>query len=158
MPATSRTGGKGQAGRAPDQRLVASGGGGVPGPGAPRRERLGRGRRLTRSGDFQQAYAQGRRWDGRTMVLWLRSGEGASLRLGVVSSRRVGGAVQRNRARRLLREAYRRNRHRMAGEVDVVLIARRAILDAKWPEIVEDLLGLVRRAGLLKEEDLKPET
>lgn len=121
-------------------------------------QRLGRHRRLTRTGDFQQAYAQGRRWDGRTMVLWLRSGEGASLRLGVVSSRRVGGAVQRNRARRLLREAYRRNRHRMAGDVDVVLVARRGILDAKWPEIVEDLLGLVRRAGLLREENLEPGT
>jgi ribonuclease P protein component len=118
-------------------------------------ERLGRQRRLTHSKEFREAYDQGRRWDGRCMTLWLRAGPGASLRLGVVSSRKVGGAVQRNRARRLLREAYRRNRCRFQGDADVVLIARRAILAATWPEIVEDLLSVAGRAGLMKEEQSK---
>ena len=112
-------------------------------------QRLGRSRRLTRPSDFRATYEQGHRWIGRNMVLWLRSGEGASLRLGVVTSRKVGGAVQRSRARRLLREAYRRNRHRLAGAYDVVLVARRAILEAKWDEIVAELLELAGEAGLV---------
>ena len=112
-------------------------------------QRLGRAQRLSRTGDFQQAYAQGRRWIGRCMVLWLREGEGASLRLGVVASRKVGHAVQRARAKRLLREAYRRNRHRFSGLCDVVLIARRSLLDATWEEVVEELLELAGKAGIL---------
>ncbi|OQW96864.1 MAG: ribonuclease P protein component [Verrucomicrobia bacterium A1] len=119
-------------------------------PGKPD-QRLGRKRRLTRTTDFQQAYAQGRRWIGRYMVLWLREGEGASLRLGVVASRKVGHAVQRARAKRLLREAYRLNRYRFSGLCDIVLIARRSILEAKWVEVVDELLRLAGAAGLVPE-------
>ena len=82
------------------------------------------------------------------MVLWLRSGEGASLRLGVVTGRKVGEAVERNRARRRLREVFRRHRHLFAGSWDVVLVARRAILDASWADLSAELLALSRRAGL----------
>ena len=121
------------------------------GPGKPD-QRLGRNRRLTRTSLFQQTYAQGRRAVGRSMVLWLREGEGASLRLGVVAGRKVGGAVQRARAKRLMREAYRRNRHRFSGPFDVVLVARRGILEAKWDEIVSELLALAKRMGLLGNE------
>lgn len=126
-------------------------------PGASLRpdQRLGRSRRLTRSSDFRATYEQGRRWIGRTMVLWLRSGEGAALRLGVVTSRKVGNAVARSRARRLLREAYRRNRYRFAGAYDVVLIARRSILEAKWTEIVDELMELAGKAGLIRQSEEK---
>jgi len=85
------------------------------------------------------------------MVLYLRSGDDAALRLGVVASRRLGGAVKRNRARRLLREAFRRERPHMHGDFDVVLVARREILEADWQSIREELRRLARRAGLLGE-------
>ncbi len=68
--------------------------------------------------------------------------------MGVTASRRVGGAVERNRARRLLREAAR---HLLPGWKmgwDVVLIARAAILEVKEPAVREALGHLVRRAGL----------
>ncbi len=83
------------------------------------------------------------------MVLCLRSGEGAALRLGVVASRKVGNAVERARAKRRMREAFRLNRFRFAGELDVILIARRAILDAPWDEVIAELLKLARQAGLM---------
>jgi len=86
------------------------------------------------------------------MVLWLRSGPGAALRLGVVASRKVGGAVQRARAKRRLREAYRLNRHRFEGAWDVILVARYSLPEAPWPAVVDDLLALARRAGLLRSE------
>ena len=84
------------------------------------------------------------------MVLWLRSGDDASLRLGVVASKKVGNAVARARAKRLLREAYRRNRFRMAGPFDVVMVARRDILAAPWNDIEGELLELAKFAGLLE--------
>jgi ribonuclease P protein component len=113
--------------------------------------RLGRRQRVTRTAHFQEAYAQGRRWIGRYMVMWLREGEGASLRLGVVASRKVGNAVQRARGKRLLREAYRLNRHRFSGRCDVILVARRGILAGKWDAIVTELLRLAEQAGLISE-------
>jgi ribonuclease P protein component len=111
--------------------------------------RLRRFQRLTALADFQETYAQGRSGAARTLVMWLRHGPGASLRLGVVASRTVGGAVQRNRAKRRLREAWRLNRHRFQGDMDVILVARRAILEARWQDVNEDLLRLAKRAGLL---------
>lgn len=85
------------------------------------------------------------------MVLYLLPRPDAALRLGVVSSRKLGGAVQRNRARRLLREVYRRNRYRFNGPFDVVLVARPALLKAQWPDIEQDLLEIALKAGLIRE-------
>lgn len=57
------------------------------------------------------------------------------MRLGVVASRRVGGAVTRNRAKRLLREVFRRRRPRRDVSADVVLVARAAIARATFEEV-----------------------
>lgn len=85
------------------------------------------------------------------MVLLLRAGEGAALRLGVVSSRvSVGNAVARNRARRRLRSAYRLNRFQFSGPCDVVLIARRPLLTASWDDVTSELRYLARKSGLMK--------
>ena len=110
---------------------------------------------------FQETYDQGKSWRGRLMVLFLRQGEGASLRLGVVASRAaVGIAVDRNRARRRLREAFRLQRSQFSAEFDVVLIARRALLVAPWTAVVSELLYLARKSGLMAKsqtENLKSE-
>ena len=85
------------------------------------------------------------------MVLWLREGEGAALRLGVVTSKKVSRrAVDRNLARRRLREAFRTHRDELTGAVDVVLIGRRNILDATQAEVEAEFLRLADKAGLLK--------
>jgi len=129
-----------------------------PGTGAALREpagdhpdqRLPKSRRLTHKDQFAETFNQGCRWVGRYMVLWIRSAPDASLRLGVVSSRKVGGAVQRNMARRRLREAWRRNRQDMTGQHDVVLVARRPVVTAKAMDVERELLHLARRAGLAR--------
>ena len=119
------------------------------GTGAAPDLRLRRCQRLTNLADFEATYAQGRSGAARTLVMWLRTGPGASLRLGVVASRVIGNAVKRNRAKRRLREAWRLNRHRFHGEMDIVLVARRTILTATWQEVNDDLIRLAKRAGLL---------
>ncbi len=109
---------------------------------------LSRRQRLALERWFREAYDQNRKFAGRFMVVWLRSGEGAALRLGVVSSRKVGRAVARNRARRRLREVFRRERPLLGGAVDVVIVARASIAAASWPELVADFRGIMARAGL----------
>ena len=121
----------------------------VPGRAFCVRETFGRKQRLRHTAQFQQAYDQDRRWHGRTMVLFLRAAPDASRRLGVVASKKVGNAPARARAKRRLREAWRRQRAEFtAGTDDVVLVARRSILAAPWAEVVADLLKLAAQAGL----------
>ncbi|MBT8042230.1 MAG: ribonuclease P protein component [Pontiella sp.] len=112
--------------------------------------------RLTQSSLFAETFAQNRKWVGRTMILWLRSGEGASLRLGVVTSKKVHlRANKRNYARRRLREAYRNLRPYFSGDFDVMLIGRRPILSCEWKEVIRELLRLARKAGLIDDENLE---
>ena len=84
------------------------------------------------------------------MVLWLRSADDEAMRLGVVASKKAGKAVQRVRAKRLLREAFRINRHRFEGTRDVVLVARRGLSERDYAEVERELLNLARKAGLLR--------
>lgn len=106
--------------------------------------------RLVRSSLFREAYDQDEKKHGRFMVLHVRRGANATLRLGVVSSRKVGGSVQRVSARRRLREVFRRNRDRLQGQVDIVLIARAAIAQASWDQLVEEFVQLAGKAGILR--------
>jgi ribonuclease P protein component len=110
---------------------------------------LSRTQRLTRSTDFEETFQNGSRFPGHFMVLWLRHGPDAALRLGVVTAKRVyRRSVDRVRARRRLREVYRRNRSRFTGSYDVILTARHPINAARFADVEAELLKLARRAGL----------
>lgn len=117
---------------------------------------LGRKQRLTHCRLFSETFSQSRKWVGRYMVLWLRTGEGASLRLGVVTSKKVHlRANKRNRARRRLREAYRHLRPYFSGDYDVILVGRRAILEADWKDVLREMLKLATKAGLISVESVE---
>lgn len=111
---------------------------------------LSRIQRMTKASLFREAFAQKRSFVGRTQVWFLRAGADAALRLGVVTSRKVSNrAVDRNLARRRLREIFRQNRARLSGPYDLVIVARRNLLSATHAEVEADFLQLARRAGLL---------
>jgi ribonuclease P protein component len=111
---------------------------------------LSKKQRMTKASLFREAFAQKKSFVGRYMVLWLREGEDASLRLGLVTSKKVSlRAVDRNRARRRLREAVRLNRSKLAGQTDLLIIARRNILRASHDEVEREFLWLAEKAGLL---------
>lgn len=76
------------------------------------------------------------------MVVFLAPGPG---RTAVVAARRVGGAVERNRARRILREAWAQVSPQVSDDFDVVLVAREAIRGAKTQDLVADMRDLLRR-------------
>ena len=103
---------------------------------------------------FREAFNSGRRWPRRTLVLWLRPAPDAPGRLGVVAAKKTFRlAVERNRAKRLLREAFRLNRHLLKPGVDVVLLARRQILHVKCQDVAADLIAAWRAAGVLASGD-----
>ncbi len=85
------------------------------------------------------------------MIMRTRDGDGADRRLGAVAGKKTfPRAVDRSRAKRQIREAFRKVRHRLDDKVDYVLIARRRILEAGPGEIQGDFEKLASRKGLLK--------
>jgi ribonuclease P protein component len=117
----------------------------------PNRLRLGRDSRLAQSRDFARIRQQGERLaQGCLIANWNKLSVGAKPKLGVVTSKKIGGAVQRNRARRLLRESFRRHQHEFLQPVELVLVARNSIAGKKFAAVEKDFLAALKRASLLK--------
>ena len=84
----------------------------------------------------------------------MRKGADADLRLGVVAGKKTfRRSVDRSRAKRLLRESFRHKQAAFSGDCDIVLVAKRSILDASMQEVAKDLIAVARRAGLLGRRD-----
>ena len=117
---------------------------------SPKRLRLNRASRLAQSRDFARVRRQGERLaHGCLIANWNKLPDGASPKLGVVTSKKIGGAVQRSRARRLLRESFRQHQHEFAQPVELVLVARNSIAGKKFADVERDFLAALNRAGLL---------
>lgn len=117
----------------------------------PKRLKLRRTARLRQQRDFMRVRQQGQRLAlGCLIANWRTLPEGAVPRLGVVTSRRIGGAIMRSRARRLLRESFRQHQNDLAQPVELVLVARDSIVGKNFAGVEKDFLSALRRAGLLK--------
>ena len=117
----------------------------------PKRLRLGRASRLAQSRDFARIRQQGDRLVlGCLIANWNKLPDGTPSRLGVVTSKKIGGAVERSRARRLLRETFRRHQHELAQPVELVLVARNSIAGKNFAGVEKDFLAALNRAGVLK--------
>ncbi len=79
--------------------------------------------------DFGRAYSEGGKIARPTFLLFLRPNGLGVTRLGIRVPRKIGGAVSRNRARRLLREAFRRNQRDLPQGLDIVAVAREGLKD-----------------------------
>lgn len=120
-------------------------------------ERLRRIQRLRSPRDFQRVRAQGRRISGALLILGYaartESDQTGVTRFGLSVSRRVGGAVARNRVKRRLREVMRRKLARIVPGYDLVITARQGAADARMETLEQDVRVLLLRARLLIPEE-----
>jgi len=105
--------------------------------------------RVRRRREFVHAYSQGARVHARYMTVFVVSNSGSHPRLGVAVTRKLGSAVSRNRAKRLVRELFRRHKNAVALSdrpgVDVVVVPRREMLDAPFLSLEADYTSAIGR-------------
>ena len=104
---------------------------------------------LRRSADFQKVYRQGKRYDGVLMTAFVLPNKLSHNRFGITASRKaVGNAVDRNRARRLLRETFRlrtTSLNSLSQTYDWVINVKRRLPSLKLSATIEEFEGLLKR-------------
>lgn len=103
--------------------------------------------RLRKRADFVRVQQQGRRVTGRFVTLLILANDCTAPRLGLIASRKLGPAVMRNRAKRRVRELFRRHRGLLGpgAALDIVAIPRRELSAAPFSDVEADFLNALRR-------------
>jgi ribonuclease P protein component len=105
--------------------------------------------RLTNSSDFKRVRHTGQSFAHPLVLLIVSENQLDHARIGITAGRSVGNAVQRNRAKRRLREAFRSNLPDISPGWDIVAIARPALLNASWEKLQHVILTKLKQAGLI---------
>ena len=101
---------------------------------------------------FRRLYATSGQANG-LMVLYAKKNRLGKNRVGITVSKKLGGAVVRNRVRRRLREVYRLNESRFLPGYDIVVVARSRAVEASFQELCSAYLSLAEKAGILRVEE-----
>jgi ribonuclease P protein component len=121
-----------------------------------RRERFSAAQRLRRPADFDEARRRGRRVEAGGFTLRLRLRPDGGRRLGIIAPRKAGPAVERNRAKRALRELFRRNQDILPPACDVVVVVRPSFLNYSLAELRERYLRAIEQAARREQSANKP--
>ena len=94
--------------------------------------------------DFELIYKTGTKRSGRLMTMFTRERDRGLARLGIAATRKMGAAVARNRAKRVVRELFRH--HKPAAPLDIVVVPRRELLEAPFERIEAEFRALLERS------------
>lgn len=117
----------------------------------PGQEKFPRSERLTRRQDFLDLYRSGDKYVGREFICYTAREEGIGRKFGVAVSRKVGGAVTRNRVKRYIREVYRTSRQHMSDNLQMVVVARPAAATMSFHECHDAIGRLFRKGKVLRD-------
>jgi ribonuclease P protein component len=106
------------------------------------------GEHVRKRAEFELIYKTGFKRSGRLMTMFTRERESGPARLGIAATRKMGAAVERNRAKRLVRELFRLNKPTAA--LDVVVVPRREMLDAAYDRIEAEFRSLLGKRGVMR--------
>jgi len=104
---------------------------------------------LNKNHEFKRLYTKGKNAASKYVVIYSRRNNRPENRLGVTVSTKVGGAVQRNRVRRRLKEIYRLNEKDLSAGHDIVIVARVRSRFAGYGELEASVLNLLKKLGIM---------
>lgn len=105
--------------------------------------------RMKKSKEFRQVFTSGKSYSSRHVVIYVFNN--LTPNYGFIASKKIGNAVKRNRAKRLIREAVRLNLTRIDQNYRIIFIARNSINGANYKEVEKSVLYLLKKAGVLQE-------
>ena len=109
--------------------------------------------KLKENRDFRRAYNRGKAFVTPALVLYVNKSRRQGVRLGITAGKKIGKAVKRNRAKRVITAAFRELLPRIADGYDFVIVARTKILNLKSTDVLKLLNKALLAAGALKENN-----
>ena len=95
---------------------------------------------------FRRVYEQGRKVQFRYFTAFVLAKQEQGVRIGVTATRKIGNSVERNRARRLIREAFRKNKWLAPNGVDIVINVKRPLVEAQYRDLEGEFITFLQRA------------
>lgn len=108
---------------------------------------------LKENKDFRRLYYRGESRASACLVTYAMKKRGGKIRYGITTSKKIGGAVERNRARRVIRAAFSELESRIEGSWDFVFVARSKTCKVKMQTVLRDMEKQMLEMGVLNEND-----
>lgn len=111
---------------------------------------LDKARRIRKNNEYRLVYKHGKYEVGKLCVVYRMPVAKQPTRIGFVTGKKVGCAVERNRARRLMKEVYRLHQHKLREGYAIVIVGRAYLAKATYAEAEQEIMNLFRKLKLLK--------
>jgi ribonuclease P protein component len=103
--------------------------------------------RVLQRANFRQAYEQGRKFQAKYFTAFVLANAGVQPRLGITATRKMGNSVARNRARRLVREVFRKNKRLVPSGIDIIINVKSPLAEALYQDLESDFILFLERAS-----------
>lgn len=102
--------------------------------------------------DFRRIYGKGKVFQAPALVSYVLKNRAGICRIGITTSKKIGNAVERNRARRVIRAAYQSMEHQVNGNYDIIFVARSKTKYIKSTSLEMIMKSQLKQAGVIDEE------